>query len=155
MKYDLEEINGAEIIDYLNKVDVENEDEFGDTNLSRPLTFTKQEIVEGKLKIYFDCYYNNWGTDQLLYDNCIYINKNKIWVSLVEPLDGDGTDDIIKDLVVDFIANHNFKKREVLVSEFNGLMSDILTYTCDIQYGEFKRMDTLLDMVTKAKSLMK
>ena len=155
MKYDLEVINGVEIIDFLNKVDVKNEDEFGDTNLSRPLTFTKQEIVEGKLKIYFDCYYNNWGTDQLLYDNCIYINKNEVWVGLVEPLEGDGTDDIIKDLVVDFIANHKFKNQEELKSEFYDLMSDILTYTCDIQYYEIKRMDTLLEMVTKAKSLMK
>ena len=155
MKHDLEEINGVEIIDFLNKVDVKNENEFGDTNLSRPLTFTKQEIVEGKLKIYFDCYYNNWGTDQLIEDNCIYINKNEVWVGLVEPLEGDGTDDIIKDLVVDFIANHNFKKREVLVSEFNDLMSDIITHSSDIQYGEFNRMDVLLEMVIKAKYLMK
>ena len=155
MKYDLEVINGVEIIDFLNKVDVKNEDEFGDTNLSRPLTFTKQEIVKGKLNIYFDCYYNNWGTDQLIEDNCIYIDKDKVLVSLSEPLEGDGTDDIIKDLVVDFIANHNFKKREVLVSEFNDLMSDIITHSSDIQYGEFNRMDVLLEMVIKAKYLMK
>jgi hypothetical protein len=155
MKYNLNEINGVEIIDFLNKVDVENENEFGDTNLSRPLIFTKQEISEGRLKIYFDCYYNNWGTDQLIEENSIYVNKDKIWVGLSEPLDGDGTDEIIENLVIDFVANHKFKNQEELKYEFRDLMSDILTYTCDIQYGEIKRMDTLLEMVTKAKSLMK
>jgi hypothetical protein len=155
MKYDLEEINGVEIIEFLNKVDAENENEFGDTNLSRPLTFTKQEIVEGMLKIYFDCYFNNWGTDQLIEDNCIYIDKDKVWVGLSEPLEGDGTDDIIEELVVGFIANHNFKKRDVLISEFNETMYDIINYTSVIKYGEITKMDTLLEMVTKAKSLMK
>lgn len=157
MKYNLKEINGFEIIDFLNQVDINKEEEFGDTNLSRPLIYKHQVIVDNKLNIYFDCYFNNWGTDQLVEDNYISISntRNKVTVSLDEPLEGDGTDDMLSELVEKFITSYKFKTKDELKLEFNALVEDIKILANSIQYGKPESLDKLSDLVTKAKTLSK
>jgi hypothetical protein len=153
MEYNLNEINGVEIIDFLNKVDVENENEFGDTNLSRPLIFTKQEISDGRLKIYFDCYYNNWGTDQLIEDNHIVIYKDKIRVALEEPLEGDGTDEILEELISDWIVNHTFKSKIEKDNEFHTLINEIHNLTGGFEHT-LDDVKKIIEKAEKARTLI-
>ena len=75
MKSKLEQINGNEIIEFLNKQTRDSED-FEDTNICLDsFVFVDQETTETKYRLYFDLDYNNWGTDQTIEGNSITIDS--------------------------------------------------------------------------------
>lgn len=101
----LSEINGNEIIDFLNSIDKELNDICINSGSFR---FESQKIKYNKYYLYFSCDFNNWGGAQEVDDNVIYITENKVWLFLGEPIEGSGGEDVIDELLTDWLKTHKF-----------------------------------------------
>ena len=168
--FELQDINGNEIIDYLNLQSTE--DDFCDTNIcSTSFEFGTQSIKKGKelnisappeesiYVLHFSVDFNNWGTDQTISDNRIYITKNDVWISMDEPFDGDGTEDVVRDVLIQWLSEHKFETNNQEV--YNNIMSEISIKIGDLHdfsgksSETSKGIDDLIERLKKAKSLIK
>lgn len=150
----LEDINGNEIIDFLND-QLKNTDEFEDTNISHEFKFQSQRIDSSQYVLTFSTYYNNWGTDQLITDNEIRISNVKIGVFCQEPLDCNGSDDIIEDLLREWIKTHKFKSNDDIQTDFYWGIEIISNDLNGLLIDEPDKMDEIIEALTKARALMK
>ena len=149
----LKEINGNEIIDYLNSLSDDDHEELFDISCRGPYTFEKQNFTKDKYTLTFSAYYNNWGTDQEISDNNIYITKDKIWLGLEEPFDSDESSDVLGDILTKWLKVHKFgtdnrEKYDVLIEESRDKLSSI-------GYGDAYIIDDVIKKLTKAKTLIK
>lgn len=129
---DLSKINGREILEFLNQ-------EQGNENLEdispNGFYFEDQEIRNNRYILSFMSYYNNWGTDQEINDNQIIIDSNgKVSVSLDEPFEGDGSDDVLEELLESFLKTHIFQENveedfKKLIQEGQEKLSEIGSFT--------------------------
>ena len=168
--FELQDVNGNEIIDYLNLQSTE--EEFEDTNVcSRSFEFETQSIKKGKelnisapaeesiYVLHFSVDFNNWGTDQKISDNRIYITKNDVWISMDEPFDGDGTEDVIRDVLIQWLSKHQFasNNQEIygnIISDISTKMGNLHDFTGKSE-ETCKDIDDIIENLKKAKSLIK
>lgn len=147
----IKEINGSEIIDYLNSLSY---DDLDDISCGQPYVFEYQEIKNGNYRLGFSAYFNNWGTDQLIEDNVLEITEDNIIIfSLNEPFDGDGSDDILQEVLSEWLKTHKFST--TYTDEFNCLVKESNELLNKCQYGEKDILESVIEKLTKAKSLIK
>ena len=150
--YDLKLINGHEILEFLND-QLQNNEELCDVSLNAPLEFEIQVIENGKYKLYFTAYFNNWGEYQPIDNNHINIHENgKISFCLGEPFEGDGSDEVLEKLLGNWLQKHTFISNEVLVDEFYKIVWGVSNILCDVKYGEKIKLQEAIDQLIIAKS---
>lgn len=150
----IEEINGNEIIDFMNSLSDNDNKELLDICCQGPYRFEKQEIMrDGRYKLSFSAYYNNWGTNQLIEDNHIVIHKDGVRCWLEEPFDGDESGDVLEVLLTKWLNTHKFSSDykyhfECLIEESRDKLSSI-------GYGDIDIIEDIIKNLTKAKTLIK
>lgn len=149
---DITKINPVEVIDYLNTLDKDDAGLY-DSNIQGPYIYEKFKLGKNKLSIYFSCYYNNWGTDQLITENRIDIYENKILVVLEEPLEGDGTDDILEELISNWIQTHTFKTADEKIIEYRSLMDSIQSLSSD-STPNLDNVKIIIEKAERARTLI-
>jgi len=156
MKNNINEINGQEIIDFLNTISDDNDDfsQYKLWNISivlKSFKFECQHIQDDKYSLSFTAGFNNWGTEQEI-DNTLYITKNELWLSLGEPFEGDGTDEILENILKEWISNHSFTDQTEL---FYSKVRNVYEKLPDISFSDIKKMNNIITELIEAKSLMK
>ncbi|MBP7845811.1 MAG: hypothetical protein KA007_00035 [Candidatus Pacebacteria bacterium] len=150
----LEEINGNEIIDFLNKETTRDSDKLCDIGMSSgSFVFEGQELKDGTYKLYFTASYNNWGTDQDIPGNSLNITKKEIWFSLDEPFDGDGTSETLEEVIKNWIYNHKFDN--AYEEKFYALIKDAYEQLPNISVGSNKEIQQVIDTLIKAQTYIK
>jgi len=148
----LESINGCEIIDFLNDA-MENDDALCDISLDGPLEFESQCIEEGEYQLSFTAYFNNWGTYQAQDGQMIKIGHEGVVVWLGEAFEGDGSDDAIEEAIVNWLKTHEFRTDSK--EQFQYLVESAAERLGKVQFNEPDDMDTVIRIITEAKSYMK
>jgi hypothetical protein len=152
MNIDINSINGNEIIDYLNKISMN--DELDDISIERnSFVFDTQYIKDDKYNLNFIASYNNWGTIQNINDNTLHITSDKLWFSLNESFDCDETDRILSKVLKIWIENHTFDTN--LEEKFNNILEDVYQILPEISIENTERLIEVINMLTKAKTYMK
>lgn len=152
MKYNLKDINGNEIIDFLNSL---NTDMYRIDDISIELNsfvFEKQRIEKDRYILDFTASYNNWGTSQDISDNKLIITEHDLRFSLNEPFEGDGTDRILKTIFENWLENHVFYDQ---TQNFFDKVQYAYEKIPDVTFNDVKGMDNIIKILTEAKSLMK
>jgi len=91
-------INSHEIIEFLNN-QIRDNDELCDISVGTPIEFVKQSYnKKGLYTLEFNAYYNNWGTEQLIKNNQIYIDEKGVQLILQEPFDIDESTSVLKNV---------------------------------------------------------
>jgi hypothetical protein len=143
---DIKLINGNEILDYLNSQDL-------DVYFEKPYIFESQEISGDKYRLSFSVYFNNWGTDQLIGDNIITITNDCVTVSFDEPFDGDGSSEILEEIISEWLETHTFSDNNE--QEFDSLLVSVDELLTKCKYGDSKSLTQMIDLLTKAKTYIK
>lgn len=157
MKNNINEINGQEIIDFLNTISDDNDD-FSQYNLCdisivlKSFKFESQQIQNDKYSLSFTADFNNWGTNQEIHGNTLYITKNELWLSLEEPFEGTGTDETLEYILKEWIPNHSFTDQTEL---FYSKVRNVYEKLPDISFSDIKKMSNIITELIEAKSLMK
>lgn len=149
---DITKINPVEVIDYLNTLDKDDAGLY-DSNIQGPYIYEKFKLEDDRVIIYFSTYFNNWGTDQLIEDNHIVIYKDKIKVALEEPLEGDGTDDILEELISNWIQTHTFKTADEKIIEYRSLMDSIQSLSSD-STPNLDNVKIIIEKAERARTLI-
>jgi len=158
MNKKLEDINGYEIIDFLNKITSEDNDYLEDISIvGESFVFHSQEIDKKteEYRLNFSADFNNWGHHQKIEGNYIKISKNKIRFYLEEPFDGDGTDDILEDAVSNWIENHEFESVLHTEEKFNKILENIYRDVSELSITDKNKIQSIIDNLIKAKTYMK
>lgn len=149
----LEEINGNEIISFLNEQS-KNNDDLCDIGISSgSFVFVSQKIESGKYTLEFIGDYNNWGTEQKIYGNALYIIKDKVWFSLNEPFDGDVTAEELEAILVPWLKIHKFDSNPEV--KFKGMIQFAREELCEVTFKDKKLLQKIIDELIEAKSYMK
>ena len=149
----LKEINGNEIIDFLNKQSENNEDLCDISPSPGSFVFESQNIKGGKYTLRFTASYNNWGTEQDIPENAVHITKDKAWFSLGEPFEGDGSADALEEVLSKWLKTHKFKQDTE--EEFFSLLSYAYEQLPTISPKCKKELQQIIDKLIKAKTYMK
>lgn len=149
----LQEINGNEIIDFLNSLSDDEHEELFDVSCSPPYTFEKQKIDNDKYTLKFSAIYNNWGTDQEIDGNCVYITKDNLWLGLSEPFDGDSSSDVLKKILTTWISKHKFSTDNK--EKYESKIEDSRELLTKVSYGDIDILDEVIKNLTEAKTLIK
>ncbi len=153
LEINLREINGYEIIDFLNKESKDNDDLCDISIVKTSFVFEKQKIEEGKYTLYFTASYNNWGTEQDIPENAIYITKDKVWLSLGEPFEGDSTDDALEEVLSKWFKTHKFDSNSE--EKFYAMLSTVHEQLPGISFESHKELQKVIDTLVKAQTYMK
>jgi hypothetical protein len=151
MEINIKNINGNEILDYLNDLDFDDLD--NEIYCQKPFIFETQKINGEQYKLTFSTYFNNWGTDQLIEDNRINITKDSIQVSLNEPFDGDGSSEALEEALTKWLSTHEFSTD--YKEEFKFLIEESSDLLIKCQYGDLDILEDVIKKITKAKTLIK
>jgi hypothetical protein len=150
---DINKINGNEIIEFLNSLDMDS-DKLFDISTSKPFVFKSQEINGDTYELNFAAHFNNWGTFQEISDNILIITSDgNLSLHLNEPFEGDGSADILEDFLTEWIKTHTFDTD--YVNHFNSLVLSTNQILSNCEYGDFKTIDVAIKNLTKAKTLIK
>ena len=150
----LEEINGNEILEFLNNHLSDNEDLY-DISLNGPLEFENQEITNRCYILEFSAYYNNWGTYQLIPGMEILITDDKVELLLDEPFEGDGSDEALEEVLVEWLATHKFLLKNANDLKFEGMIAFCREQLSQISIVDTEKMEKIIDELKEARSLMK
>lgn len=152
IELNLEEINGNEIIDFLNKQRLNNED-LCDISIES-FEFEQQEIKKTFYKLEFTAYYDNWGTEQAYDGNSLLIKKDgSVKFSLSEPFEGDGTDSALEEVLAKWLKKHKFDN--TYEEKFYALIKDAYEQLPNISVGSKKEIQKVIDTLVKAKTYIK
>lgn len=149
----IKEINGNEIIDFLNTQSRDNDDLCDISISSNSFVFQSQEVGTN-YELTFKASYNNWGTDQEIPDNIIRINKNgKVIVAVCEPFEGDGTDDALEKVLTEWLKTHVFNTD--YEEKFNTLIKQSYEQLRYIKFDSKEDLQEVIDKLIEAKTYMK
>jgi hypothetical protein len=150
---ELKEINGNEIIDFLNKASMNNKNLTHISMSSNSFVFENQKIEDDSYKLYFTASYNRWGTDQEIKKNQIIINKKGIAVYVGEPFEGDGTDEKIENVLNEWLETHKF---DTMIEErFYALLHDAYEQLPSISFESKEGLQKIIDTLVKAQTFIK
>lgn len=154
MRIDVESINGSEILKFLEEQIDDNED-LCDVSVDTPLEFVSQEVKNGKYTLKFNAYYNNWGTDQLIEDNKLYIENGKVDFRLQEPFESDGSESALEEVLEHWLKTHKFQSKDELSVKWHGMVHFCCESLEQLTFDDTKRMEHIIEELTEARSLMK
>ena len=152
-EFNLEAINGNEIIDFLNKETQENDDLCDISISSGSFVFESQEVKGSTYKLYFTACYNNWGTDQDIDRNQIIIDKKGVTVYVGEPFEGDGTDSALEEVLEKWLENHTFNPNPE--EEFESILREVYEKLPEISFTCKKEIQKVINKLVKAQTYMK
>ena len=152
-EFNPKEINGNEIIDFLNKETRDNDDLCDISISSGSFVFESQEVKGNTYKLYFTASYNNWGTDQDIPGNSINIDKKGVRVWVGEPFEGDGTDETLEEVLEKWLKNHTFDSNSE--EKFISLLRDAYETLPEISFTCKKRLQDVINILVKAQTYMK
>ena len=160
LTYALYDINGNEIIDFLNSKF--KEDAYDDTMLCmNSFKFTNQSVEKHDngltYTLRFKVAWNNWSRHDVINRNTLYITHDKVWVSFDEPVESDGTNDIVVGLLKEWLPTHTFSQesKELYTELINDIQDDMaLVYFYDLKETP-AIIDEIIEKLTKAKSYIK
>jgi hypothetical protein len=148
-----EEINGNEIIDFLNKESRDN-DKLCDISISaNSFVFESQRVDGNSYKLCFTGSYNNWGTLQAISGNSITIDNKGVRISLDEPFDGDGTDEALEEVLTEWLKTHMFDTNTE--EKFYNILKDVYEKISVLSYTDKSEMLNIIDQLILAKTYMK
>jgi len=147
------EINGNEIIDFLNKESRDNDDLCDISISSGSFVFESQEVKGNTYKLRFTACYNNWGTDQDISGNYITIDKKGVKFFVGEPFEGDGTDSALEEVLEKWLENHTFNPNPE--EEFESILREVYEKLPEISFTCKKEMQKVIDKLVKAQTYMK
>lgn len=148
---DLKNINGKEIIDFLNKITSEDTNELADISIEgNSFVFESQKILDNRYKLYFTASFNNWGTSQAISDNLLVIDEHGLRFSLEEPFEGDGTDEALRDVLKKWLETHNFNTNKE--EEFDKLVNEAQVKLTHLSFGDTEGIQEIIDKLTEAKT---
>jgi hypothetical protein len=150
----LAEINGNEILEFLNN-QIKNNEDLCDVSLEGPLEFENQKITENGYVLEFSAYYNNWGTHQLIPGMEILITDDRAVLILDEPFDGDGSDEALEEVLVEWLATHKFLPKNVTDVKFEGMIASCREQLLQISVVDTEKLEKIIDELKEARSLMK
>lgn len=98
--FELSDIDGNQIIDYLNK------------NYDGSIEFVRQEIVDeyGNGVFYRLFFSREWYRGDIYYDNYLAIDDEGIYVYSDEPWEGNDDDDDMENLLSEWLKTYTFEK---------------------------------------------
>jgi len=147
----IEKINGNEIIDFLNQ----SRSKFSNCSLSLPFVFDSQIIKDGIYRLRFSVKFNNWGTLQTMSNNTIKIIDGKIVVWLDEPFEGDGSEEILKDVLTEWLPTHEFIDQINQSEIFDNIIEEVYKSLPDVSIDNKDILDEIIKKLNVAKTLMK
>jgi hypothetical protein len=149
----LQEINGHEIIEFLNKETLENDALCDISIVPGSFIFQSQEVKYDTYILKFTGNFNNWGTEQPIHGNTLCIKKDTLWFNLEEPFEGDGTDNALKAVLNNWIESHVF---DVNTEEmFYSVLKEAYDEIASISFASKNEMQSVIDKLILAKTLMK
>lgn len=150
--WDINKINGQEIIDFLNR---ESKDGNSDINLETNIgynsfAFISQEIKNDVYRLKFEIDWNEMSFQE----NEIAIDSEGINVWLDEPFEGDGSDSIIEQALKNWLQNHKFSEKENMENEFYEIIKSSIEKLRKIKYSNSSDdLEKIIETLIKAKSL--
>lgn len=148
----LEEINGVEILQFIEKQI--KEDENLDLGIECPITFESQEIDKhGNYILWFKSIYNNWE-DIEVYGN-IKISKSGFEVGLDEPAGENGDEEKIEELLTKWLPTHKFESSEVIFEKFHNLITSSLASLEKIKFADKEPLQEIIDQLVEARTYQK
>lgn len=148
------EINGNEIIDFLNALSMT--DELDDYNIvAQSFEFNNQRFMpdEKRYILDFSLSYNNWGEDQIIEGNHIDIDENLgIAALLSEPFEGNA-EEAVEDVLYKWIREHEFNQTPE--EDFRIQLRELYQKMAEISFNDITAMDELIEGLQQARSLMK
>lgn len=148
----LENINGREILEFLNE-QIDKNDDLCDISLSTPLEFEEQSVNKETYFLSFTSYFNNWGEDQAIEGNEIQIDKNGVKVLVGEPFEGDGSDEELEKVLSEWIKTHEFAKDSKV--KFNEIIYSAFKKLEKMQFEDKKSIDETIEELKNAKTYQK
>lgn len=153
MYKNLEEINGNEIIDFLNKKS--SDDDFDNVSIIRESYVYENQLIKNDTYILsFTGSFNNWGTDQEIFDNEIKISKNggiRVWLN--EPFEGDGSGEVLEEALTAWLLTHEFNKNPE--EEFNSIIENVYDRFSSVTITNKAFLESIIEDLIKAKTYIK
>lgn len=150
---DIKLINGNEILDFLNKHREENEEYWCDISIGGPIEFESQDINNGVYRLFFSGYYNNWGTDQIVEGNIIFVDgKGVVSTHLDEPFDMDESSDYLEEILNSWIKTHKFKNNTD--EEYYNILGEAYEELGQVSYNT-EELQKVINKLIKAKTYIK
>lgn len=149
-KYDINAINGNEVIDFLN---ADPDGKLKHYVCNNTFTFESQGIVGDEYTLKFSVGYNNWGTTQIVPKNSIDVTASNLTVYLREPFDGDGADEAIEKVLTEWFKYHTFNGTPA--HKFYELKESAFQELGYVKFTDKEELDKVIAKLVKAKSLMK
>lgn len=147
----LVDINGNEIIDFLNTLELD------DSSIKNgSFVFEEQKIKDGVYCLEFTADFNNWGTNLPIYGNVLKIEENgEFYFWLEEPFDGDGTDDKLSEDLGPWLKSHQFKGNVDMKEEFFTIMDNCEILLSKASFEDKETIDKVIGLLTKARTYQK
>ncbi|MEK6829112.1 MAG: hypothetical protein AABY15_03215 [Nanoarchaeota archaeon] len=146
-------INGNEIIAFLNKESKDNED-WDDISISSgSFVFEGQRLEKGIYTLGFTGSYNNWGEEQDIDGNYIEISNKGVKVKLMEPFEGDGTDDVLEEALTNWLKTHKFDSNPD--KKFIDIVTKAHKELGQVRFTSKKELQQVIDQLIEAKTYMK
>ena len=150
----LENINGTEIIDFLEKVRCDYDSELCDCSVSG-YEYDSQEIKKGKYYLYFTGVFDNWGHDQDEPGQEIIISDKGVEVRLGEPFEGDGSDEMIEEVLTKWLKTHSFESKSSVKKKFYDIKGPAFEKLGEIKFDDKDEMAKVIVKLEKAYTYMK
>lgn len=153
MKFKLEEINGNEIIDFLNSINGDDDSVCDISPVLRSFVFDDQKIAaDRRYVLEFAADYNNWGTHQPIDYNLIYMTENDVRVCLNEPFDGDGSSETLEKLLKEWLEGHKFSHD--VDNDFYVIINDVRDRLSQrIVLSNIEVIEELINKLKKAQNI--
>ena len=151
MKYNIN-VNGYEIINYLNSIDW---DEYDSILYKNGFIIESQQIIDKKYILKFSVYYRNWNIDQLICGNTISIFEDgKLIVNFREPYDSENTKEIVYEILSSWLPTHTFS--QTYQQDFSNLIQEAQTELLNITFeSNLDSINSIIEKLTTAKNLLK
>lgn len=148
---DINKINGNEVIAFLNSVSDKLTHRFNIVKNS--FVFSKQILRDTSYRLEFSVIHNDWGSGQTLNRNVITITKDNVSILMHEIFDGDGTEEAIEALLVEFLRTHTFNPKPANV--FYELKEAAFQKLGYVKYTDHNDLDDVIAKLIEARSYMK
>jgi hypothetical protein len=154
---DLNKINGNEIIDFLNKADDNEEYEMILCDCSvyyGTYQFDGQKVHKNHYSLYFTGGFSHWGEVMDYSGNEIKIKADgEVKVELVEPFEGDGSDEMIEEALTKWLKTHTFDPAPN--KKFDKLLTKAKKDLETITFEDTTKLQKVVETLNKALTYMK
>ena len=152
----LENINGREIIEFLERARGDYDSDYGDLLCDCSVSgykYDSQEIKNGKYTLYFTGVFNNWGHDQDEPGQQIIISDKGVDVRVGEPFEGDGSDEMIEEALTKWLKTYTFANDSE--EKFDSIMREAFGGLSEVGFKDKEDMQKVIEQLEDAYTYMK